>query len=136
LQTNTIREPTDEYPEAVHVRPKDGFSQIEEGLYALIDERYKSELESLRTMVKNQAAELLALRADLTSKEQQGEAVDEHQIQKLETQIEAERVNRRRLEDENIRLKNRMARLEGGQEAGMNDLQDQIRQLREDMSLR
>lgn len=159
LQANTIREPTDEHPEVVHARPKEdqeagelesnpqnnfetspGLSQIEKGLCALIDQRYKSELESLRMMIKKQAADhqaqLMALRADFTSRDQQGEAVDKQQMKKLETQVDAEGVNRRRLEDENLRLKNRMARLEGGQEAGMNDLQDQIRQLREDMSLR
>jgi len=125
-------------------RPQDdsspGFSQIQQGLYALLDERYKSELEILRTTIKTQAADyrtqLTALRADLTNKDQKGEVADVHQIKKMETQIETERVNMRRLEDENRRLKNRLARLEGGQEAGMDDLQDQIKQLREEMNLR
>jgi hypothetical protein len=114
--------------------PSPGFSQIEKALYALIDQRYKSELESLRTMVKTQAvehqAQLVALR------DQKEEAVTEHQVKKMEVQIETERAHRRRLEDENIRLKTRMGRLEGVQESGMSDLQDQIRQLREEMSLR
>ena len=118
-------------------RPSPGFSQIEKGLYALIDERYKSELDSLRKIIKQQAADynaqLTAIRADFTKRDQKIETIDEHQIKKMETQLEVERVNMRRLEDENKRLKNRMARLEGGQEAGMNDLQDQIRQLEERM---
>ncbi|KAI4845281.1 hypothetical protein E4T44_05695 [Aureobasidium sp. EXF-8845] len=119
-----------------HDNTSPGFSQIEKGLYALIDERYRSELKSLRTMVKTQAADLMTLRADCTTRNQKEGVVDELQMQQMESQIETERAHRRRLEDEDIRLKNRMARLEGGQEAGMNDLQDQIRQLREEMSLR
>jgi hypothetical protein len=117
-----------------------GSSQIEKEIYALFDQRYKSELESFKTMVKTQAvehqAQLMALRAECTNRDQKEEAVNEHQVKKMETQIETERAHRRRLEDENIRLKTRMGRLEGVQEAGMSDLQDQIRQMREDMSLR
>ncbi|CAD0094729.1 unnamed protein product [Aureobasidium vineae] len=117
-----------------------GFSQIEKGLCAIIDERYKNELDGLRAMIKNQAADhqaqLMALRADLTRRDHNGEAVDEHQIKELETQIETERVNRRRLEDENTRLKSRMTRLESGQKAGLNDLQEQIRKLREGFGAR
>ncbi|KAG9593622.1 hypothetical protein KCU77_g1326, partial [Aureobasidium melanogenum] len=90
-----------------------GFNQIEKGLYTIIDERYKAELDSLRTMIKKQAADhqaqMMALRADCTRRGQNGEAVDENQIDKLETQIETERSNRRWLEDEITRLKARRA---------------------------
>ncbi|CAD0108874.1 unnamed protein product [Aureobasidium uvarum] len=117
-----------------------GVTQIGKGLCALIDERYKNELDGLRATVKNQAvdhqAQLTTLRADLTRRDHSGEAIDEHQIKELETQIETERVNRRRLEDENTRLKNRMTRLESGQKAGLNDLQEQIRKLREELGVR
>ncbi|KAI4715290.1 hypothetical protein E4T48_08531 [Aureobasidium sp. EXF-10727] len=117
-----------------------GVSQIEKGLCALIDERHKTELDILRTTIKNQAADhqaqLAAVRADLTRKDHNGAAVDEDQMKELETQIETERVNRRRLEDENTRLKNRMTRLESGQKAGLNDLQEQIRKLREELGAR
>ncbi|KAG9573827.1 hypothetical protein KCU77_g2890, partial [Aureobasidium melanogenum] len=92
-----------------------GFSQIEKGLYAIVDERYKAEIENLKTMIKKQAADVMALRADCTIRGQNGEAADENQIDKLETQIETERSNRRWLEDEIIRLKARVSRLEGGQ---------------------
>lgn len=96
-----------------------GFSQIEKGLYAIIDERYKAEIENLKTMIKKQAADhqtqMVALRANCMKKGQNGEAVDETQIVRLETQIETERSNRRWLEDEIIRLKARISRLEGGQ---------------------
>ncbi|KAK6007872.1 hypothetical protein QM012_004686 [Aureobasidium pullulans] len=96
-----------------------GFNQIEKGLYAIIDERYKTELEDLKTMIKKQAADhqaqLLALGAVHTQRGQNEEAVDESQIEKLETQIETERSNRRWLEDEIIRLKARVGRLESGQ---------------------
>lgn len=120
--------------------PSSGFSQIQKGLYALIDERYKSELENLRTIIKTQAADheaqLTVLRDNPTNENQKVGTVDKQQIEKMETQMETERLRMRRLEDENKRLKNRMVRLEGGQEAGMNDLQDQIEQLREEMNLR
>jgi hypothetical protein len=122
-------------------RSQDGFSQIEKGLYALIDERYKSELKSLRAMIKKQAADhqaqLTALRADFTHKDrkEEKEVVGEAEMEKMRTVIEAERAHRRRMEDENIRLKNRLARVEAAQDAGMEDLQDQIKKLREDMSL-
>lgn len=96
-----------------------GFSQIEKGLYAIIDERHKAELENLRTMIKKQAADhqaqMMALRADCMKKGQTGEAVEENQVERLETQMETERSNRRWLEDEITRLKARVSRLEGGQ---------------------
>ncbi|CAD0089118.1 unnamed protein product [Aureobasidium mustum] len=92
-----------------------GFSDVEKGLYAIIDKRYKTELENLRTMIKKQAADLLALRADYTRRDPNGEAVDETQIERLEMQIETERSNRRWLEDEITRLKARVSRVEGGQ---------------------
>jgi len=117
-----------------------GFSHIEKGLYALIDERYKSELETLRKTIKKQAADhqtqLTALRADFANGSQKVEAFDETQIKDMETQIKTEKARMRRLEDENKRLQNKIARLEGGLEAGMNDLQDHIKQLREEMNLR
>ncbi|KEQ73462.1 hypothetical protein M436DRAFT_33557, partial [Aureobasidium namibiae CBS 147.97] len=110
-----------------------GFSHIEKGLYALIDERYKSELETLRKTIKKQAADhqtqLTALRADFANGSQKVEAFDGTQIIKMETQIKIEKARIRRLEDENKRLQNKIARLEGGLEAGMNDLQDHIKQL-------
>ncbi|KAH0366246.1 hypothetical protein KCU65_g5526, partial [Aureobasidium melanogenum] len=96
-----------------------GFSQIEKGIYAMIDERYKAEIENLKIMIKKQAADhqaqMVALRADCTKKGQNGEAVDETQIGRLETQIETERSVRRWQEDEITRLKARVSRLEGGQ---------------------
>ncbi|KAG9666486.1 hypothetical protein KCU95_g18150, partial [Aureobasidium melanogenum] len=96
-----------------------GFSQIEKGIYAIIDERYKAEIENLKIMIKKQAADhqtqMVALRANCTKKGQNGEVVDETQIGRLEMQIETERSNRRWLEDEIIRLKARISRLEGGQ---------------------
>lgn len=120
--------------------PSPSFNQIEKGLCALIDERYKSELENLQMTIKKQAADhqaqLTALRDDFAKATRKVEVVDEQHIKKMETQIDTERVNMRRLEDENKRLRNRVARLEGGQKAGMDDLQDQIEQLREDMNCR
>ncbi|KEQ62837.1 uncharacterized protein M437DRAFT_48645 [Aureobasidium melanogenum CBS 110374] len=96
-----------------------GFSQIEKGLYAIIDERYKAEIDNLKIMIKKQAADhqtqMVAFRANCTKRGQNDEAVDETQIGRLETQIETERSNRRWLEDEIIRLKARISRLEGGQ---------------------
>ncbi|KAH0375773.1 hypothetical protein KCU92_g10052, partial [Aureobasidium melanogenum] len=123
-----VRYPQETQGQESHIRvprrqPQDntmpGFSQIEKGLYTIIDERCKVELDSLRTMIKKQAidhqAQMVALRADNTKRGQNGEAVDETQIEKLETQIETERSNRRWLEDEITRLKVRVSRLEGGQ---------------------
>ncbi|KAG9511747.1 hypothetical protein KCV07_g9957, partial [Aureobasidium melanogenum] len=117
-----LRYPQETHGQESHVRvprrqPQDntmpGFSQIEKGLYTIIDERCKVELDSLRTMIKKQAidhqAQMVALRADNTKRGQNGEAVDQTQIEKLETQIETERSNRRWLEDEITRLKVRRA---------------------------
>jgi hypothetical protein len=140
-ETHDLRSDVSVHRQRSQDNTSSGFSQIEKGLYALIDERYKSELKIIRAMIKKQAAEhqaqLMALQADCTHRDRkEGESVGENEMKKMETLIETERAHRRRLEDENIRLKNRLARVEAGQEAGMNDLQDQIRQLREDMSLR
>ncbi|KAI5193634.1 hypothetical protein E4T38_09828 [Aureobasidium subglaciale] len=107
-----------------------GLDQIKNGLYALIDQRHKTELESLK-------AQIVALRVDCTNKAPDAHDVDYgQQLKRMHIDLETERASRRRLEAENLRLKNRMARIEEGQETSMDDLQDQIRQLREDMNSR
>ncbi|KAG9838606.1 hypothetical protein KCU68_g9862, partial [Aureobasidium melanogenum] len=115
-----VRNPQEMHGQESHVRePRHysqgnemiGLSQIAKGMNAVINARYNAEFENLRTLIKKQAADhqaqMMALRADCTKKGQDGEAVDESQIEKLETQIETERSNRRWLEDEITRLKAR-----------------------------
>ena len=94
--------------------PSVGLSKIAQGIYAVMNECYKTELEDLRTTIKRQAADHQAQILALTKKGQSGQVVDENQIEKLETQIETERSNRRWLEDEITRLKARVSRLESG----------------------
>lgn len=104
-----------------------GLSQIESGLSALLDERLSKELQKLKATFQT---EMIALRTSVRDLAQnRGGSGLEEQMKEMETQIEDERATRLRLEDENMRLKNRMSRLEARQVAGMNDLQDQIRQL-------
>lgn len=108
-------------------RKSSGLSQIESGLSALLDERLSKELQKLKATFQT---EMIALRTSVRDFAQnRGGSGLEEQMKEMETQIEDERATRLRLEDENMRLKNRMSRLEARQVAGMNDLQDQIRQL-------
>jgi len=89
-----------------------GLSQIESGLSALLDERLSKELQKLKATFQT---EMIALRTSVRDLAQnRGGSGLEEQMKEMETQIEDERATRLRLEDENMRLKNRMSRWSRG----------------------